>query len=349
MKKSLLIFMGALALTIHLVGIGGADNGPHGNYTATTDTCAACHRAHTALGESLLTSASTATDRSAFCYSCHVGGFGAYTDVKHGYYIADPPVDYDTTNAAVLKGGAFETMRMNPGITGSLHLAVTSNHTINAGSNTVWGYGGMTTTVYAGPIGVSLTCTNCHNPHGKAGAGNTATYRILKGNNPNNSPLFANGLITQSVGYDVPDSGFRTYLLVNAGGDNYFNQHHSEATNDVKYAYLTAWCAKCHTRYHAVFTSNPGQMDSGDVTYRFRHPMNDTSIPNDCWSCHWGNRWPPYPGCMTCHVAHGTAARMGPYSGSVPWPGGGSTPNGNARSALLRLDNRGVCEQCHEK
>jgi hypothetical protein len=54
-------------------------------------------------------------------------------------------------------------------------------------------------------------------------------------------------------------------------------------------------------------------------------------------------------GCMSCHVAHGSSAIMGTNSGAVPWPGGGAAPNGNARSSLLRVDNRGVCQSCHNK
>jgi hypothetical protein len=40
---------------------------------------------------------------------------------------------------------------------------------------------------------------------------------------------------------------------------------------------------------------------------------------------------------------------MGTFSGSTTWPDGATTPNGNARSSLLRVDNRGVCELCHNK
>jgi len=38
---------------------------------------------------------------------------------------------------------------------------------------------------------------------------------------------------------------------------------------------------------------------------------------------------------------------MGTNSGAVAWPDNSTTPSGNARSSLLRLDNRGVCVQCH--
>lgn len=69
-----------------------------------------------------------------------------------------------------------------------------------------------------------------------------------------------------------------------------------------------------------------------------------------------------YFGCLTCHFAHGTSADMTGWaeasydtspSALVTWyprldPGaGGVQPN--YTSALLRVDNRGVCERCHNK
>lgn len=85
-----------------------------------------------------------------------------------------------------------------------------------------------------------------------------------------------------------------------------------------------------------------------------------------------------YLGCLSCHFAHGTTATMtagswatAPSSGSVsnvptslPSPTAGTTVTGmpvlalapgrngtdpNNSSSLLRLDNRGVCEACHNK
>ncbi|HSO30062.1 MAG TPA: cytochrome c3 family protein, partial [Candidatus Sulfomarinibacteraceae bacterium] len=64
-----------------------ADGGPHvmsvnsGTSTLTADSCAGCHRAHTAQGEFLL----AAQNEEALCLSCHGnGGTGATTDVEWG-------------------------------------------------------------------------------------------------------------------------------------------------------------------------------------------------------------------------------------------------------------------------
>jgi len=66
-----------------------------------------------------------------------------------------------------------------------------------------------------------------------------------------------------------------------------------------------------------------------------------------------------YLGCLTCHRAHGTAATMEGWASAsldstngTDWypvmdSDGGVDPNNT--SALLRTDNRGVCERCHNK
>ena len=47
-----------------------ANDGPHGDYTPTTDECATCHRTHTADGSNLLNSPA---QNNNFCYTCHNG------------------------------------------------------------------------------------------------------------------------------------------------------------------------------------------------------------------------------------------------------------------------------------
>lgn len=70
-----------------------------------------------------------------------------------------------------------------------------------------------------------------------------------------------------------------------------------------------------------------------------------------------------YIGCLTCHRAHGSSAQMSGWANSqlVNNPSAVTTwtveqrtsadagVNPNFTSALLRADNRGVCERCHNK
>lgn len=64
-----------------------------------------------------------------------------------------------------------------------------------------------------------------------------------------------------------------------------------------------------------------------------------------------------YISCLTCHRAHGTQAAMSGWArAELAEPNGAPRPNAaregvnpNFSEALLRYDNRGVCERCHDK
>lgn len=341
MRHRLLFALGLMVLLCLPAGVALADAGPHGNYTATTDACAGCHRAHTAPAGQLLLD-----DTPALCYTCHgTGATGADTNVTDGLY---------TPLNRSLRAGGFTNVYMDADLTGPQTLAVTSAHEDSGGLSTVWGYGAINAVADPGVGNVPLTCTGCHNPHGGAGSGGVATYRILKGNNAGNTPLFSDGgATTEYASVDVPDESSKQYYT-NANG-TYAHDHGSYVGSQSIYATLTAWCGQCHTRHKPLnLTATPsgsGHTDSGDAIFAFRHATN-VEDDLDCDSCHssaHGNFMPPYPACITCHVAHGTGVRMGGYSDNVAWPDGTTTPGSDARSALLRLDNRGVCQDCHNK
>ena len=83
MKKYLFSLVLVAFLLIITVGLASANGGPHGGYTATTDACAGCHRAHTAVGPSLVVASST----YVLCTNCHgSAGLGANTNVDDGLY-----------------------------------------------------------------------------------------------------------------------------------------------------------------------------------------------------------------------------------------------------------------------
>ena len=94
---------------------------------------------------------------------------------------------------------------------------------------------------------------------------------------------------------------------------------------------MTAWCSACHTRH----ASDDAEEPSGDSLFTYRHETI-------------GNR-----ACTTCHVAHGSNARMeGTYSLTMPFPDGTtvtySIGGTTGDSRLLKVDNRGTCELCHD-
>lgn len=214
--------------------------------------------------------------------------------------------------ANALKGGGFTNARMDTNRDGaSASAAATSNHAMDGSSGTMWGSGAIGSGV---GVAINLSCGNCHDPHGKANAG-AATYRILRPV-PRSSGA--------STGVVVGDETTKVYTVSNTNND-YFGENYG-----TRLPTLSNWCAQCHTRYAAG--SGSEETSSGDPMFMFRHRSTTADV-----------------GCLSCHVAHGTSATMASNSGSVPWPGGGTSPNGNARSALLRVDNRGTCQGCHNK
>ena len=97
---------------------------------------------------------------------------------------------------------------------------------------------------------------------------------------------------------------------------------------------IEAWCSACHTRYH---TESGGPIDdSGDALFTYKHQTTGRTT------------------CTTCHVAHGSSARMeGQFSLTQPFPDGTSVtyPIGAAStgdSRLLKVDGRGTCQLCHD-
>lgn len=100
---------------------------------------------------------------------------------------------------------------------------------------------------------------------------------------------------------------------------------------------MTLWCTQCHTRY--LGWSSSRSTPSGDNTYMYRHSTAKYRV------------------CSTCHVSHGSNAIMnvnpalgGMASANVPFPDGlihnKTTTSGDSR--LLKLDNRGICLECHD-
>jgi predicted CXXCH cytochrome family protein len=107
-------------------------NDPHGAYTGTTDKCAACHSAHSAVGPSVLNSA---WPEENVCFACHKSG-GSGTNVQ--------PAFASYTNTAT----RFFThdVAMNAGV-----------H--QAGEDTPGSFGAFER---------HIECVDCHDPHSSA-------------------------------------------------------------------------------------------------------------------------------------------------------------------------------------
>jgi predicted CXXCH cytochrome family protein len=353
---------GLLALLLLLVGAGiaCADNGPHmtaasggGTSPILADACATCHRAHTS------TSGGRRTPGQQLCFACHsTAATGATTNVEDGKVAG---------TGHGLRGGGFVNAQMDTAWTGAAALRpATSMHLVtDEATGTMWGSGPIGSASDAGTPNVALGCLSCHDPHGNG------NYRILR-NLPQGAPSQWPVLVADQTvkGYGVLSADNKYFGEVYAGGDYQVQ------------AQLTRWCATCHTRMDAEAWA--GRTDSGDNIHNYRHSTRiATDDAQSCAICHAdrGGTLPapdPFkvtqaiahvPICLSCHVAHGTAAQMGPTSALVRYPGEGAetTPDADptptpapgatpgptpstddiGHTALLRLDNRGVCGGCH--
>jgi predicted CXXCH cytochrome family protein len=319
-----------------------ADNGPHqAGASLTTDSCSSCHRTHTAQAPILLK-----TTQQNLCYTCHgTGGTGATTDVQNGmqYQASDgtTPGTVDTVTrgsivAGALRGGGFDYALIDTDLsarTGTTDIPAltagvqtTSSHSVNGTSQMAWGFGDISTTSNPG-TNVSLECGSCHDPHGNS------QYRILKAtptgsyqgtykgydiNNTPGAPITIGGVV-------IADATVKAYTTT-----DYWTA--VDANAPAFKTAITSWCATCHTRYWAKSGSWLATSNSTDPIFTYRH-----STPGST-----GSR-----ACIQCHVAHGSNAAVGTNSQAEPLPGD-TAPRGND-SSLLRIDNRGICLQCHDK
>ena len=73
--------------------------------------------------------------------------------------------------------------------------------------------------------------------------------------------------------------------------------------------------------------------NGGDLTYKYQHQTTTNRA------------------CTTCHVGHGTDAKMTvgstSFSNDLPYPDGTAATDG-FNSRLLKIDNRGTCQGCHD-
>jgi len=322
-----LFLSGLLSVIIFTALTSGAiaKNGPHlgPGFPQDTDACAGCHSAHSATSDGLLREGDSV---SAFCSSCH-NGTGANTDVLGGDF-EGLGIEYgghdsqtDGTPGKGLNGGGFSTAAAYTGRLGrDSYAAVTSSHNVEA-TGTAWGAG------TTGPgTSMKITCTSCHNAHGGNNPDGTERYRVLK---------------TKVNGLNLTNS-----ILSNETVKDYTKDQYKSGTNG-----MNEFCAACHTQY----VNTESVYDTGDgkgAVSRVRHAVNAAvgsrrapnlnshiQLPVEQAEYNANTGEGDVINCLTCHQAHGTRAPMSSSAQVAP---------ANS-SALLRLNNRGVCQDCHQK
>lgn len=363
-KRWTVILSGAVLLLFAVTVPVFADGGPHvadlnsGTIGLTADSCAGCHRAHTAQGPMLLAEAS----EEGLCLTCHgSAALGATTSVTDGVQYA--PGTNGTTNVILgaLRGGGFVFARIDAGnaFRTTTGLAAEASHptvfgfdkkvgvgvaeTVTSGhmhvgdsgvtlKGTAWGNGAYSPTANAGPP-VSLGCASCHNPHGNG------QYRIL---NPIPDP---------ATGTVVSVSPYATTPIKVTDAAN--------PTNATRNYTVIQWDAAAGARYLLASEIVADVVDpaAGDYWHQdvpYNAVGTDSTVanhdgPNGLPATFNGqmNAW-----CATCHSRYTQStnftqeypAGSGTIVGSngIPIPGSAEV-NGNLRTRVCVLDAGGSC------
>jgi predicted CXXCH cytochrome family protein len=351
-KKLLLVAAGLVCL---LFTAAPAFAWTHGQFNATTDACAGCHVAHAAQAPKLLKTGPTQTE---FCYLCHAdGGASAPYDVRDGKTVVGAN-QYSST------AGGFERWWNGTG------------YATNTSRHNVWGLADESGPVvddtykyFVIPGGTSaftgngFVCGSCHNPHAGGKTPGTVSWRPPGSGSSYNitSAVMGNPrLLRTSIFEHTIDQVI--FKMAGVGAFTYEGVV-SGVYRVTDYVYgSAAWCGSCHNKFD---TSTAGERipEGGHAVEHlgmWRHPMDvhvtppggaDTSLatgtPLEIW-----NRGASHPqyltpkvACLTCHRAHGSTVSATGWASSWPRDSGiGGTSN---TSALLRMDNRGACYNCH--
>jgi predicted CXXCH cytochrome family protein len=308
-----LLALGCVVLLVATATQSAADNGPHTmGAGATPDTCALCHRLHTAQSPYLLKQS-----EEALCYTCHgTAAAGASTDVKDGVGYANA---LRGGKPLPLRGGGFKYALIDSAHPSGQQsggsdpagvvpvtaegAAATSAHSVDSSGQTAWGNGPISAEVDYGKM-VSLSCGSCHDPHGNG------NYRVLR-------PI---PLESGASGVYVSDATAKVYTT-----ENYWDVQDQYAPGFLED--ISGWCATCHTRY----LSGTSYTESGDAVFTDRH-ISDQKTQGSA-------------NCIQCHVAHGSNASV-EEAPSLAVHSPNAVPAGSD-SRLLRVDDKGTCRMCH--
>ena len=378
-----LVVAATLAFLAMPTGTAQADGGPHiKGWGATPDGCAACHRAHRGSAEVLLVE-----EGELICDSCHGNdATGSYLNVVAGtneadtgalrgggfgtarINTADPTLSIAKVGATSESGAQCWDGLDNdadgvaddgcPVTVKALSFAnaevTQSSHSVSGSPQTVWAYGDIDPASNPGLANFSLSCGKCHDPHGNG------NYRILRTipadtvSTRSAVPAWwvklwndtnADGRVTAGEDVFLDDENPKQYSTTDYWNFTYTDQWtdtnaDGEADTETSGRRVGQWCTTCHTRYLAP--SGAYAVDSGDAIFTYRHATDPSTRHVSA-----GAVASP-KSCLQCHVAHGSNATAGIFSGDVEQPDG-TAGTGLADSRLLKMNNRGVCQKCHNK
>ena len=255
-------------------------SGPHGGYSSSTSKCGVCHSVHMAPSGFLLLPGPTI---KSVCESCHdgTGGNGVYGVIKA------------RTNQEPLSAHRIETTNVIPGGAAD---------------------GGPRAQVFSGPGG-TLTCTDCHSPHGNE-------ERMVE-------PFVGDRY--RSARYIDPESSEIATAYATASS-RLLRRAPTGAETSVT-VYGAGWCATCHQ----------GVMSSSESTAH-NHPVHEDDL------LHY-NRLPIRTALDSTETVLGPLGqsnlgyRMPELEGE---PRRQSVDVSITPTVTVSVDPLPICQQCHE-
>ncbi len=321
--KTVNVFIGSGSVT--------ADNA-HGNYVKNTNTCASCHRSHK--GQSKKNQLLTASSDRALCETCHTTG-----QVGSKYLVDTGVVKYG--NVSVNSSAGPISHNITSAHSGK---AKAPGDSLNPGKE--WDMD---------------SCITCHQAHPKDN-----NFRMLKSVNSTKDPITGKPFTAQ-----VPVEAY----AVNDGTGEKIRYKSGISQN----------CSQCHKVFDTTTNAegpidpktglpkNGTTIEDYDGESFFVHPVDKgmnmhgpaltTTLPiQNVQNIPSGNPNDPNDPyfimnendnnkkytrtsvltCVTCHTSHGTTVK-GEQSSSF-----GNTPNSKS-TMLKRMDNLGMCQDCHKQ
>lgn len=293
------------------------NNDVHGHYARDSEACASCHVTHTAVGPKLLVSPTVV----GLCTSCHDGTQSKY-DVRNGRVNlgssigpsnAGPfgPLYADTGDPKTVVQAGYDSQS-----TELIEDSPTSIHNLGTMVSNAPG----TISDRAGGLG----CQDCHNPHG------SENYRNLLSKMTVRSDLESDVVVKATAATDPLKSRGYAERITYLSGSVYF-------------------CSACHSDFNQTSGAGSNSITasaqgpeyglSPGAAGKYMHPVNTEMVFDGEY---FTTTLPMETGsgvnqvvCLTCHFAHGSSKS-------------GISKRTNS-TALIRLNDQGVCQDCHKR